>query len=203
MDPQDISQNGSQNIGQQQELLQQLKDVTQPANPGWWPPAPGWWLLLFAVLLFAGVLYWLFRKHTARKSRNVWRISALEEHRRLHKMLENGSDQTEVIAKLSVLMRRVALAVEPRSRIASLTDDQWLSKLDAIGKTTEYTNGVGSVLYRHQYMRGQRLEDDAVNDLFDITANTIKTASPELHQHQHHQHQDHQHQEKGGSVAAL
>lgn len=181
---------------QQQELLQQLKDVAQPANPGWWPPAPGWWLLLFSVLLIAGILYWLYRMQSTRKNRNAWRTSALEEHRRLHNMLENGSGQTEVIAKLSVLMRRVALAVEPRSRIASLTDDQWLSKLDVIGKTTEYSNGVGSVLYRHQYMRDQRLEDKAVNDLFDITASTIKTASPELHRH-------HQHQEKGGSVAAL
>ena len=36
---------------QQQALLEQLKDVAQPANPGWWPPAPGWWLLLFCICL--------------------------------------------------------------------------------------------------------------------------------------------------------
>ena len=83
------------------------------------------------------------------------------------------------------------MAVEPRQRIAPLTDEQWLLKLDAIGRTTEYSNGVGTILYRHQYQRAPQLDDDTMINLFNLTAETIKTASPELPQ------------TGGASVAAL
>lgn len=180
---------------QQQELLQQLKDVSLPDSPGWWPPAPGWWLLLLAVFIVAATVFWLIKKRAARDSSNAWRRSALQEHNGLRHSILNGEDQTGVIAQLSVLMRRVALAVEPRGRIASLTDDQWLEKLDAIGGTSEYTTGVGRVLYRHQYQRTQLFDEETVTDLFKLTGETIKNASPAA--------QAGVHQSEGGSVAAL
>ena len=171
---------------QEQALLQQLKDVALPANPGWWPPAPGWWLLLFALLLLLVVMYRLINKQSTRKSQDEWRRAALKEHHRLYQLSHTdayqGDHQTGLIAELSVLMRRVALAVEPRSRIASLTDDNWLAKLDAIGVTNEYTAGVGRVLYRHQYQRSNTLDNDAVQDLFRLTANTITKASIDVQQ---------------------
>ena len=145
---------------------------------------------MFGLLLVAGLLYWFLKQHSANKNRDEWRRSALEEHRRLRDLA--GEDQAGVIAELSVLMRRVALAVEPRKRIASLTDDQWLLKLNAIGDTSDYTSGVGALLYRHQYQRNSRLDDESIDGLFSLTAETIKNASPELLQ-----------QQKDDSVAAL
>ena len=176
---------------QQQALLEQLKDVAQPANPGWWPPVPGWWLLLFCILLLGFMLYRFIKAHSERKSRDSWRRSALAEHQRLLESVEDVEDRAQSVAELSMLMRRVALAVEPRQRIAPLTDEQWLLKLDAIGRTTEYSNGVGTILYRHQYQRAPQLDDDTMINLFNLTAETIKTASPELPQ------------TGGASVAAL
>lgn len=176
---------------QQQALLEQLKDVAQPANPGWWPPAPGWWILAIAILLLGAIVYRFIKARAERKSRDSWRRSALAEHQRLFESIESYDGRSQSVAELSMLMRRVALAVEPRQRIAALTDEQWLLKLDAIGRTTEYSEGVGKILYRHQYQRAARLDDDSLISLFNLTAETIKSASPERTQ------------AGGASVAAL
>lgn len=167
---------------QEQELLQQLNDVALPSDPGWWPPAPGWWLLLFVLLVLAGFIYWFVNRHLTRKRQDSWRRLALSEHQRLEQLSLGSDDQTSAIAELSVLMRRVALALEPRSRIAALTDEQWLAKLDLLGSTNQYTAGVGRVLYRSQYQRSHALDQQELHGLFTLTANTIKNASAEVHQ---------------------
>lgn len=167
---------------QEQALLDQLKDVALPASPGWWPLAPGWWFLLAGVCVIAGIVYWLLSRNFADRQRNAWRRFALAENQRLHQLMANNNDQRYALGELSVLMRRVALAVEPRDRIAPLTDEQWLRKLDAISNTGEYSNGVGSVLYRHQYHRHLQIDSEALNELFRLTADTIKTAAPDLPQ---------------------
>ncbi len=165
---------------QEQALLEQLKDVALPTHPGWWPLAPGWWLVLLGVFVLAGIVLWLLSEYFADKRRNVWRQTALDENQRLHQLMANSNDQRHVLGELSVLMRRVALAVEPRNRIASLTDEQWLQKLDALGNTGEYSDGVGSVLYRHQYHRDLQLDDAVLNKLFSLTASTIKNARSDV-----------------------
>jgi hypothetical protein len=53
--------------------------------------------------------------------------------------------------ELATLIKRVALSVYPRARVASLTGDQWLSFLDQTGRTDAFTKGSGRWIARLAY----------------------------------------------------
>lgn len=152
----------------EQELLAQLRDVRLPAEPGWWPPAIGWWLLagLLVAVIVAVALWW--RRWRA----EGWRRAALQEHHRL----QTAEVSADTVRSLSVLMRRVALHVEPRRHVASATDQQWLDTLDRIGNTREYREGVGGLLIVWPYRNLTTLPADEVASLFALTRRTIKNA---------------------------
>ncbi len=167
---------------QEQELLEQLKDVALPATPGWWPPAIGWWIALLAVLAVCALAFWLIKRELGKRQRNTWRTTALTEHQRISDDFFNTKNQHNTLAELSVLMRRVSLAVQSRRSVAALTDDQWLQSLDSIGETSDYSSGAGRLLSRHQYQRDLQLDDGAMSQLFELTKTTIKKAGNKNHQ---------------------
>ena len=125
---------------EQQALLEQLNDIATPGEPGWWPLAIGWWVLAVLALLLIIVLVRLFRQRSENKQALLWRELALAEHQRIRASASGRSpdDSVPELAELSVLMRRVALAVLPRDQIASVTDQQWLSCLDELSRTDNY-----------------------------------------------------------------
>lgn len=153
----------------EQELLAQLRDVHLPEDPGWWPPAIGWWLLalLLTVVLVAALFLWRRWRH------NTWRRAALKEH---HRLL-SADASVDTVRALSVLMRRVALRVEPRQSVASATDQQWLQTLDGIGHTRGYTEGVGRLLTVWPYRNITTVPADELAALFRLTRSTIQVAS--------------------------
>jgi hypothetical protein len=118
-----------------------LRDIHAAAAPSVWPPAPGWWvlaLLLIVILVLTSV--WLFRRY---------RLHRLK----LHIMDEIGAlsdcctDNTEEFtARLSMLLRRIALRRYARERVASLTGSDWLRFLDETGGDGDFEHGIGQVL---------------------------------------------------------
>jgi len=94
-----------------QYSLNNLSDIVVPDAPPFWPPAPGVWVVL-AMLLLA-ILFAGWRLHTARKQ-NAYRKAGL---------LLLGDVKTA--HDVSVIMKRVALAVFPREQVASLYGDDW------------------------------------------------------------------------------
>lgn len=165
---------------EEQALLQQMNDIVTPGQPGWWPLAPAWWVLAFIGVVLFVMLYLSFKKQKDRRQQIHWRDSALAEHKRLSANLLSALDDEHAVhawlAQLSVLMRRVALAVLPRRQIAGLTDDQWLDTLNAIGNTNEYTQGVGQIMYRMPYRRNQTIAAADIEHLLDLTRETIFSA---------------------------
>jgi hypothetical protein len=155
-----------------QELLDQLRGLELPPEPGLWPLAPGWWLALgLLIALLAG---WLIVRHIRKPT---WKKSALREHRRISAQIQDSvAAPAQALAALSVLMRRVALAVNGRSGAAALTDGDWLSALDSLSKSTEYTHGAGALLQRHPYMPIAQIEPGALAELLALTERTIRTA---------------------------
>ena len=97
--------------------LDRLHDLAPPPEVSWWPMAPGWYvvsgILLLVVLL---VLYRFWRHWKA----NAYRRAALRE-------LNSLDDATAIAA----LLRRTALVIAPRSRIAGKTGTAWLAWLAA------------------------------------------------------------------------
>ncbi len=154
-----------------QELLDQLRGLELPPEPAIWPLAAGWWLL--AGLLLAALALWLLVRRLRRPS---WKKSALREHRRITAEIPSAGGRAAAVAELSVLMRRVALAVQGRSAAAALTDDAWLAALDGLANSTEYTNGPGRMLQRHPYMPLEKIDSASLDALLQLTEHTIRKA---------------------------
>lgn len=102
--------------------LADLRDVHYPEAIGFWPPAPGWWLLMVVVLSLGGLATYYFhrrwRHHRARRAA----LTALQS---LEQDYRTSGDRHAVLAELSILVRRTALAYYPRTAVAGLAGDSW------------------------------------------------------------------------------
>lgn len=156
----------------EQQLLDQLRGLELPPEPGIWPPALGWWLVMAFVLTLVGL--WLLIR---RWRRQTWKKIALREHRQIAAApRDTASQRASSLARLSVLMRRVALATCGRAGAASATEEDWLAILDTLSGSKEYTHGAGKRLQRHPYMRPDSLSDHAFDELLQLTLRTIHKA---------------------------
>jgi hypothetical protein len=124
-----------------------LRDIHLPAPPSWWPPAPGWWVLL-AGLLAAGIaLAWALR----RRRRTRARRAALVELERIARRHPHGGHA--LAAEVSVLLRRLALALRPRAGAAGLTGDAWLDLLDTLAPRARLDPAIRRILRVAPYRR--------------------------------------------------
>ncbi|MEA3641623.1 MAG: DUF4381 domain-containing protein [Lamprobacter sp.] len=122
-----------------------LRDIHLPAEPGFWPPAPGWWLLfalLLAVMLWLGRLGWTQYRGWRRRQHILAELDRLEG---------SGLRGPALVAALSALLKRVALSRYPRTEVAALTGEAWLTFLDRSGGDGRFTGGPGRVLAEGAY----------------------------------------------------
>jgi hypothetical protein len=135
-----------------------LRDIHLPPTPDVWPPAPGWWVLsgLGLVLLGLGV-WWLYRRYRLRRRR----------HRILSQLARLGgrAEGPALVAEVSALLKRVALARYPRTEVASLTGKGWLEFLDLKGGGGRFADGPGRVLAEGPYAPAPNFDTDALLDL--------------------------------------
>lgn len=117
-----------------------LRDILVPAPPPWWPPAPGWWLL---AALLLGLLAWagLIASQRLRQRRRQRRILA-----KLDRLAASHPPAPVLIAGVSALLKRAALARWPREQVAPLTGPAWLAWLDHTGGGDAFRRGPGRVL---------------------------------------------------------
>ena len=97
--------------------LENLNDLVLPVPVPWWPPAPGWYVLLALIVLIAAWLAWRTWK---RWQANRYRRAALCE-------LATAEDATAI----AELLRRTALAIVPRTVVASMSGTVWTDWLAA------------------------------------------------------------------------
>lgn len=107
------------------DWLSQLAPAHAPAAPSWWPPAPGWWLLAVGIGAFVFLLVrWL--RHPQRR----WRRLALAE---LQAIRRSEVERIPLAQALERLLRRYALTVLGREKVAAVTGTAWLSLLATHG----------------------------------------------------------------------
>ena len=122
-----------------------LKDIHLPEAIGWWPPAIGWWLLAILIPLLIAFLYWLYKRLTRKTA-----IKAAKKF--LADIKHNPAlDNNKKVRELSMLLRRVAISVNPRIEVASLTGGQWLAFLDKSVKGAPFSEGYGQLLAEVPY----------------------------------------------------
>ncbi len=120
-------------------IANRIREIHIPDGVATWPPAPGWWVLAGLAVLMCLLLFRLWWRRTA------LRREALREMDRLERAYQADSDGAALLAGLSILLKRVALAREPRDQIAGLTGESWLVFLDRRLGETAFSEGPGRV----------------------------------------------------------
>ncbi len=151
----------------------ELRGLHLPLEPGWWPPAPGWWLLAILILLSLFTIVWQWRKW---RDASRWKIAALAEYHSVWSMpVETAGQRAEKIQRCSVLLRRVALVLQPRVGIAGTTGENWLRQLDTLSRSNAFTQGPGRVLLDMPYRQPGELPAN-LSELMSLVEKTIRAA---------------------------
>lgn len=98
----------------QQPSLEQLNDIVEPGQAGWWPPS--WLTIAVVAVVLAGVLVLatvLFRRWQKSKVRKA----------AMKQLLQHKDANTE---QITVLLKRAALAYYPRELVATKHSRTWL-----------------------------------------------------------------------------
>ncbi|MEZ5535545.1 MAG: DUF4381 domain-containing protein [Thiolinea sp.] len=133
-----------------------IRDIHLPPEVGMWPPAFGWWLVLALLLLalFLAVRYWRRRQPVYRKQ--VVQPALLE----LQRIEQNyADDPAEMIRQLSVLLRRSAISLYGRHKIAGLTGKAWLKFLDQQQRGEVFGQRFAEIITEQPYRK--QLQGDA------------------------------------------
>ncbi|NOT11810.1 MAG: DUF4381 domain-containing protein [Methylococcaceae bacterium] len=144
-----------------------LRDIHTSELIGWWPPAVGWWLLALAIPVLIFLVVWLYKRLT--------RKTAIKTAKKLLRELKQDTtaDKGTQLQALSILIRRVAISMNARTDVASLTGRLWLNYLDTPFKGSPFSEGVGRYLADAPYR--QSLPDDLdVSQLINLCEEWLK-----------------------------
>ncbi|WP_299593865.1 DUF4381 domain-containing protein [uncultured Microbulbifer sp.] len=108
-----------------QRLLEQLKDIHEPAQIGWWPLAPGWWILAGVIIILLFAASWLLLRAHKKRLRNRYRAEGV----RLLNALD--LDAPRVVEEINILLKRVAVVTFGRDTCAPLTGQRWIQFLES------------------------------------------------------------------------
>jgi hypothetical protein len=129
--------------------LQALRELPLPAPVSYAPQTIGWLFVGAVLLLIACALAWAAWR---RYERTRYRRDALAELKRIDERLK---EDPGALAEIAPLIKRTALAVLPRERVASASGATWLVLLrDMHGA---FDDAGGALLYASCYAPRERL----------------------------------------------
>ncbi len=138
-----------------------LRDIHLPDPIGWWPPAPGWWLLLAALILLPLLITLLMKWRRKLHNQGQVKRQADAELARIRADYQQHQDSLQLTQALSALLRRAALSRYPRSEVAGLTGEAWLSFLDRQLQGEDFRHGSGRLLCDAPYRADAPSQDEA------------------------------------------
>jgi Domain of unknown function (DUF4381) len=127
-----------------------LIDIPLPQQVSLLPQT--WPLRIAIALLLSTALVALWRFLRWRRV-NRYRREALTELSRMERTFDIDRAPAEFVDRLSVLVRRTALAAFPRETIAPLAGPAWLGFLDRTSGSLQFSQGPGRLLATAPYQR--------------------------------------------------
>lgn len=135
-----------------EQALAQLKDIHLPGAIGWWPLAPGWYLLAtLLTLLLCLIIYLAYKRY----KNSLAKKQALQLLARYHEQYNKEGNSQLTSARISELLKRVALVYYPRQQVASMHGEQWLEFLNQSSKNIDF-NQVRAMLLESPFKSGER-----------------------------------------------
>jgi len=123
-----------------------MHDIVVSDSVSWWPLAPGWYVVM---ILLAIAMVWYGFQGWKKWKANQYRRDALREL--------DGVSPTEFPS----LVKRVAVSVWPREKVATLSGDAWLQFLDQTGNTKDFSQGAGRILLDLSYNPDSQITQDS------------------------------------------
>jgi hypothetical protein len=153
--------------------LQNLNDIVLPATIGWWPLATGWYVLIGFMLI---VIAWFSYRSLKLWIKNRYRRAALRELQLLEDRVHQPGQRDASLRQIPVLLKRTALAVYPRSQVASLTGKDWFYFLNSTAKKPSFTENTTNTLNVVSYSTGELSEVDlkAMSALINASRSWLK-----------------------------
>ncbi len=126
-------------------LLPLLRDIHEPATPGWWPPAVGWWVLaVLVIVLIYAVTLTLLKRYKAK--------AAYREAMKSIGLIQLGSQsQFEKLTELNSLLKRAALTKTSEESVAALHGKNWIGFLQNTSGKQKFSEEVLKILAFTQY----------------------------------------------------
>ncbi len=131
--------------------LAQLHDIHLPKPISWWPLAPGWFLLIAIVAMLCLIGSFLLSRWWSNRRPKK---EALRELKATFREYQQDHNSQQSSAKVSELLRRVAIAYYPRTQVAGLYGDAWIHFLNNSTKGVDF-NAVRSQLLERPYQKSQ------------------------------------------------
>jgi hypothetical protein len=125
-----------------------LVDIPLPPPVSLWPQT--WPLRIAIAVLLATAIVGLWRL-IRRWQVNRYRRQALAELSRIERTCDPDNAPAELVARLSMLVRRTALAAFPRESVAPLAGAAWLAFLDRTASGVQFSQGPGRLLASAPY----------------------------------------------------
>lgn len=107
--------------------LLQLQDIHLPQAIASWPLAPGWYVFSLLILALFVLVFYYGRRAYQKKAIQRYALACLQTY---EKNYLAGESVNSVSAKVSELLKQVALYYFPRHDIAGLTGAAWLQFLE-------------------------------------------------------------------------
>lgn len=153
-------------------MLEGLREIALPAPIAYVPQTAGW--AVVAVVVLALLAWALWRRHR-RWVANAYRRAALAELGDIESRLDGGG-----ASELPALVKRTALAFEPRVSVARLSDVEWLRFLDRTWPSGGFVDGPGRLLPRLAYGTAAGVPDSDLRALLALVRGWIEHHHAEL-----------------------
>lgn len=135
------------------DALTQLKDIHLPAQVGWWPLAPGWYAVL--LLLFIAVITITYKLYKRQMNARPKKQALLLLHTYVTQYEQDHNAQL-ASARISELLKRVALVYYPRAQVASIYGEAWITFLNQTSTGIDF-QPVRSMLLETPFQSGAQV----------------------------------------------
>lgn len=149
-----------------EEKLNKLKEIELPEAVSYAPETIAWYILY--VIVFSLILFIIWKRYKKYK-KNLYRKFALKELSEIKK--------TKKYIELQTLVKRIALILNDRKEVASLTGENWWNYLNSTFGENEFNPEMGRILADLSYSEPDRIDkysQNEIDSLFNLIENWIR-----------------------------
>ncbi len=139
-------------MNQTENPLDKLRDIHLPDQLDGFQLAPGWWLLLFILLCL--VIWWIVK--TFKKRKALYLLKPLSSEIDALAKLPANSDS---LAHLSALLKRVTLVYFPKKEVSSLSGSDWVNFINEQQPAYAFDEKQSEMLAHFLYQKSPQVND--------------------------------------------